>query len=72
MECEQRGLLEQDQAEKEGTVESLVLWTVVGRPADGRRTVVSGACVVSGAEYKNNLIEAAPFARLDQMLGSIV
>ena len=39
------------QAEKEGTVESLVPWTVVGRPADGRRrTVVGGARVVSGAE----------------------
>jgi len=26
-----------------------------------------GACVVSGAENKNHLIEAAPFSRLDQM-----
>ena len=31
------------QAEKEGTVESLGLWTAVGRPADGRPIVVSGA-----------------------------
>ena len=42
-----------DQAEKEGTVESLVPWTVVGRPADGRRSVVGGARVVSGAEKKS-------------------
>ena len=35
--------------------------------ASGRRTVVSGPRVVSGAEKKNHLIEAAPFGRLDQM-----
>ena len=40
------------QAEKEGTVESLVPWTLFGQPADGRRTVVGGARVVSGAETK--------------------
>ena len=34
-----------------------------GRPA-GRP---GGARVVSGAEKKNNLIEAAPFGRFDQM-----
>ena len=43
-------MMKQDQAEKEGTVESLVPWTVVGRLADGRRTVVSVAGIVSGAE----------------------
>ena len=32
------------------------------------RTVVGGARVVSGAEIKNHLIEAAPFGHLDQML----
>ena len=36
-----------DQAEKEGTVESLVPWTVVGGAG-----VVSGARVISGAETK--------------------
>ena len=38
-------------------------------PAGGRRTVVGGARVVSGAAApkKNHLIEAAPFGRLDQM-----
>ena len=30
--------------------------------------VVGGTHVVSGAEKKNHLIEAAPFGRLDQML----
>ena len=59
-------------AEKEGTVESLVPWTVVGRPADSRRTVVGGTRVVSGAEKRNHLIEAALFGRLDQMLSTIV
>ena len=42
------------QAEKEGTVESLVPWTVVGRLADVRRTVVSGAHVVRGGKVLNN------------------
>ena len=38
------------------------------------RTVVGGARVVSGAEknHLNDLIEAAPFGRLDQMLSTIV
>ena len=40
------------QAEKEGTVGPLVPWTVVGRPADGRRTVVGGVRTVNGAEKK--------------------
>ena len=31
------------------------------------RMVVGGARVVSGAEKRNHLIEAAPFGRLDQM-----
>ena len=31
------------------------------------RTIVGGALVVSSAENKNHLIEAAPFGRLDQM-----
>ena len=39
--------------------------TAGGRSSDGRRTVVGGVRVVSGAE--NQLIEAAPFGRLDQM-----
>ena len=59
-----------DQAEKEGTVEPLVPWTVVGRPVDGRRTAggrSSAARVSSAAPKKNHLIEAAPFGRLDQM-----
>ena len=34
--------------------------------------VVGGVRVVSGAEKKNHLIEAAPFGRLDQMLSTIV
>ena len=39
-----------------------------GREADGRRAGrPGGARVVSGAEKKNHLIEAAPFGRLDQM-----
>ena len=41
-------------------------------PAGGRRTVVGGARVVSGAEKKYHLIEAAPFGRLDQMLRAAV
>ena len=46
--------------------------------ASGRRTVVSGADVVSGARIvneapkKKHLIEAAPFGRLDQMLRTTV
>ena len=36
-------------------------------PAGDRRTVVGGARVISGAENKNHLIEAAPFGSLDQM-----
>merc|ERR1711924_243306 len=32
------------QAEKEGTVESLVPWTVVGRPTDGHRTAGRRRC----------------------------
>ena len=57
------------QAEREGTVGPLVPWMVVGRPADGLRRADDdgGARVVSGAEQKNHLIEAAPFGRLDQM-----
>ena len=53
------------QAEKEGTVESLVPWTVVGR---------SSAVPVSSAapNKKNHLIKAAPFGCLDQMLRAIV
>ena len=51
------------QAEKEGTVEPLVPWTVVGRPADGRRR---RACR-QRRRKKNHVIEAAPFGRLDQM-----
>ena len=51
------------QAEKEGTVEPLVPWTVIGRPADGRRR---RACR-QRRRKKNHLIEAAPFGRLDQM-----
>ena len=51
------------QAEKEGTVEPLVPWTVVGRPVDGRRRC---ACR-QRRRKKNHLIEAAPFGRLDQM-----
>ena len=31
------------------------------------RTIVGGARVVSAAEQKNPMIEAAPFGRLDQM-----
>ena len=54
------------QAEKEGTVESLALWTVVGRPAEVRRTFAGGARVVSGAE-KEIICSRAPFGRLDQM-----
>ena len=64
-----------DQAEKEGTVEPLVPWTVVGRPVDGRRTAAgrsSAARVSSAAPKKNHLIEAAPFGRLDQMLRTTV
>ena len=41
--------------------------TAGGLSSDDRRTVVGGARVVSGAEKKNHLIEAAPFGRLDQM-----
>ena len=40
--------------------------------SDGQRTVVGGARVVSGAEKKKHLIEAAPFGRLDQMLRTTV
>ena len=42
------------QAEKEGTVGSLVPWTVVGRPVDGRRTAGgrSSAARVSSAAPK--------------------
>ena len=40
------------QAEKKGTVGLLVPLTVVGRPADGGRTVVGGARGVSGAGKK--------------------
>ena len=36
------------------------------------QTIVGGARVVSGAEKKNHLIEAAPFGRLDQMLQTTV
>ena len=38
-----------NQAEKEGTLELLVLWMVVRRLADVRRMVVGGARVTSGA-----------------------
>ena len=44
---------------------------VVRRPASGRRTVVGGDHMSSAAPKKNHfndLIEAAPFGRLDQML----
>ena len=40
--------------------------------ASGRRMVVSGARVVSGAEKKHHLIQAAPFGCLDQMLSTII
>ena len=44
-----------------------------GRPAFGLSpTVVGGARVVSGAEKKKHLIEAAPFGRFDQMLWTAV
>ena len=57
------------QAEKEGTVEPLVPWTVVGRLVDGRRQADGRrrrACR-QRRRKKNHLIEAAPFGRLDQM-----
>ena len=44
-------------------------WTSGRTPG---RTVVGGALVVSGAEEKKHLIEAAPFGRLDQMLSTII
>ena len=47
------------QAEKEGTVGSLVTWTVVGRPVDGRRTV-SAARVSSTAPKKKAFDRGGP------------
>ena len=40
---------------------------VSGRPAGRSAGRPGGTRVVSGAEKKNYLIEAAPFGRLDQM-----
>ena len=53
-------------------------WSEAQANFSGRRTVfggarvVSDARVVSGAERKKHLIEAAPFGRLDQMLQTTV
>ena len=48
-------------------------WTAAGRSSAGRPAGrPGGARVVSGAEKKNHLIEAAPFGRLDQMLRASV
>ena len=52
-----------DQAEKEGTVEPLVPWTVVGRPVDGRRTAggrSSAARVSSAAPKKKSFDRGGP------------
>ena len=51
------------QAEKEGTVEPLVPWTVVGRPVDGRRTAggrSSAARVSSAAPKKKSFDRGGP------------
>ena len=51
------------QAEKEGTVEPLVPWTVVGRPVDGRRTAggrLSAAPVSSAAPKKKSFDRGGP------------
>ena len=68
-----------NQAEKEGTVEPLVPWTVVGRPVDGRRKAGGRSSPARRAcrqrrrkkchliEAAKRLIEAAPFGGLDQM-----
>ena len=42
---------------------------VDGRPADGHRTVIDGARVISGAEKKKHSIEAAPFGRGLKVMG---
>ena len=52
-----------NQAEKEGTVEPLVPWTVVGRPVDGRRTAggrSSAARVSSAAPKKKSFDRGGP------------
>ena len=57
------GLTIRNQAEKEGTVEPLVPWTVVGRPVDGRRTAggrSSAARVSSAAPKKKSFDRGGP------------
>ena len=46
-------------------------WTAGGRSSDNRQ-LVSDARVVSGAQPKDNLIQAAPFGYFDQTLSTIV